>query len=76
MVKINIDIKDIKKVIQKLPARKRTQLIEEIQEELWGKRIDTILKNIDKRRKKHKISDQEISEEIEKARQEFYARRR
>lgn len=74
-VSIELDVKEAKDLIEQMPLEDKIKLIKELIKETWAKRIDTIFKNIDGRRKKYKISNKEISQEIEKGRQEFYARR-
>lgn len=74
-VTLELDIKEAKGLIEQMPLDEKIRLIRELEKETWVKRIDKILKNIDERRKKYKISNKEISQEIAKARQEFYGRR-
>lgn len=74
-VTLDLDIKKAKELIKQMPLKDKIKLIRELEKETWAKRINKILKNIDARRKKCKISNKEISQEIEKARREFYARR-
>jgi len=73
---IQINSHDAKELIRRMPLRDKVKLLEELKEEDWVKRIDTIRVNIDKRRWARKISLKEINNEIEKARQEFYAHHR
>lgn len=75
-VTLDLDTKEVKNLIEQLPLKDKIELIRTLEKETWVKRINTVLKNIDLRRKKCKISNKEISQEIEKARREFYARRR
>ncbi len=74
-VTLDLDIKEAKNLIEQMPLEDKLKLVRTLEKETWAKRMDQILKNIDERRKKYKISNREISQEIEKARQEFYARR-
>ena len=74
-VTLELDVKEAKRLIKQMTLEDKIKLVRELQRETWAKRMDAILKNIDERRKRFKISDKEISKEIEKARQEFYARR-
>lgn len=75
-VTLELDIKEAKGLIEQMSTEDKIKLVRELEKETWVKRMDKILNNIDERRKKYKISDKEISQEIERARQEFYARRR
>ena len=72
-VTIEIDIKEAKNLIKRMPLESRIKLIKELMKETWFKRIDKIFKKIDTRRKIHKISNKDISQEIEKARKKFHA---
>ncbi len=74
-VSLELDIKEAKNLIEQMPLEDKIRLVRELERETWAKRLDKILKNIDERRKRYKISNKEISQEIEKARREFYARR-
>jgi len=74
-VTLELNIREAKDLIEQMPLEEKIKLIRELLKETWAKRIDKILNNIDARRRKHKISSKEISQEIEKSRQEFYARR-
>ena len=72
---VRIDVEALNKTIERMSMKDKIRLFERLQRETWAKRINNILKNIDQRRKKYKITSKEISQEIEKARKEFYARR-
>jgi len=74
-VSLELDTKELKRLIERMSIEDKIKLIKELERETWAKRITKVLKNIDARRKKYKISNREISQEIEKARREFYARR-
>lgn len=74
-VTLELDVREAKSLIEQLPEEDKIKLFRELMKETWSKRIGAILKNIDQRRKKLRISNQKISNEIEKARQDFYARR-
>ncbi|HLD69952.1 MAG TPA: hypothetical protein VJA17_04225 [Candidatus Omnitrophota bacterium] len=79
MIKIaerNISIPEARRLISRMPIADKIQLFRKLQKETWAKRIDTIRHNIDKRRRRLKISMREISSEIERARRDFYARSR
>ena len=75
-VTLELDIKEAKDLIEQMPLEEKIKLVRELEKETWAKRMNEILKNIDERRKKYKISTKEISQEIEKGRREFYARSR
>ena len=73
---IEMNLKDVENLINRLPMRDQIRLIGKFRKEAWTKRLDEITKNIRERRKKHKIADHEIRDEIEKARDEFYTHHR
>ena len=73
---IEMNLKDVENLINRLPMRDQIRLIGKFRKEAWTKRLDEITKNIRERRKKHKITDHEIRDEIEKARDEFYTHHR
>jgi len=70
---IQLNAQDAKELIKRMPMTEKIKLFRELKEENWVRRIDRIRINIDKRRRARKISLQEIHQEIEKARDEFYA---
>lgn len=74
-VTLELEIKEAKDLIEQMPLEDKVRLVRELEKETWAKRLDKIIKNIDERRKKYKISNKGISQEIEKARHEYYARR-
>lgn len=74
-VTLELEVKEAKFLIKQLPEEDKIKLIRELMKETWTKRISEILRNIDQRRKNLKMTHNEISNEIEKARQDFYARR-
>ena len=73
---MEVDFKDAVEAIRHMPIKDKIRLIRALERETWFKRIDQILKNIDRRRRKLKISSKEISREIQKARRQFYESRR
>lgn len=74
-VTLDLNIKEAKHLIKQMPWEDKIKLIKELMKESWTKRIDNIIKNIDQRRKKYRISSQRISQEIKNARKEFYGHR-
>jgi hypothetical protein len=73
-VSIDIDVKDIGKIINNLPLRDKIKLTKELERQTLGKIIDEIFKRIDQRRKKFPISQREIRKEIKAVREEIYAK--
>ena len=78
MIKINMEIntEEAKNLIRQMPTEEKIKLVRELNKEAWAKRMSKVFESIDKRRKKHPISQKEINKIVEEARQEFYERRR
>lgn len=74
-IALELNIREVKNLVDQLPLNDKIQLLRELQKESWAKRLKRIFQNIDARRRKHKLSVKTISQEIEKARRAFYARR-
>ncbi len=73
MVNLELNIKEAKNLIEQMPLEDKIKLVRDLLRENWAKRINIIVKNIEERRRIHKISNKEITREIEKARRDFYA---
>ena len=78
MVKAEIRFEQIKKTAQKLPVKDRARLIEHLMkdEDTWQEEFRRLLGRIDARVKKHPISQKEVDDIVEEAREEYYAKRR
>lgn len=74
-VTLELDIQKAKNLIKQMSLADKIKLLKELNRETWGKRIDEIIKNIDLRRKKYKVSAKEISKTIKESQKEFHARR-
>ena len=74
MVKIEVNVEQLQEAIDRLPARDQIRLLKKLQRKSWAKRIQNILKRIDQRRKKHPISQEEITKEVMAVRKQIYAK--
>lgn len=72
---IKMSSEQIEQLAVKLPWREKIRLVRKLEQDIWGKRMDQLLKRIDERRKKHPISSQEIKSEIDSVRWELYGPR-
>jgi hypothetical protein len=71
-VSIELDIKQLERIIDNLPLRDKIRLTKGLERQTLGKVIDEIFSKIDRRRKKFPISEKEIKKEIKAARKEIY----
>ncbi len=76
MVKIEIDIKQIKKAIQRLPEKDQIRLAEDLTQRTWAKQFKKLLARIDTRRKTNPISQKELNKVIDESRQEYHVKSR
>lgn len=74
-VTIELKPKDVERLVGKLSIEDKIALVRKLEKELWGKRLDIIIRNIKSRSSKAKLSRTEISQEVKKARNKFYASR-
>ena len=74
MVKSEIPVEQLKQAIKRLSLKERNKLLKEFREKTPEEQFGQMLKRVNNRRKKAKISMKEITKEIEKARQEYYDR--
>ena len=64
----------IESMFDQLPVDDRIELVRRLEKKTWAKRLQQCFKRIDARRKKSKVTNKEIWDEVKKARAEFYAR--
>ena len=74
-ITIEIDNKQVEKIVENLPIEEKLRLVYKLEKETLRQRWNDLLNIIDERLKRHPISKQEISKEIERARKEHYAKR-
>lgn len=76
MVKIEINIQQIKKAIERLPERDRIRLAEDLTQRTWAKQFKKLLARIDTRRKTNPISQKDLNKVIDESRQEYHVKSR
>ena len=65
----------VEHLVEELPIEEKLRLVRKLDDETLNIRMDEILKNIDKRRRKHPISSKEIDKIVKGVRKELYAQR-
>ena len=74
MVKIEIDIKQIKKAIESLPLKERAKLVEELQKETVKNRYKELLKRVKQSTNKNPVSQKDIDRETAIVRKRIYGK--
>ncbi len=72
---LELNITKVERLVEKLPVKEKIRLVRKLEQETWGKRMDQLLRRIDKRRKRYPISEKEIRQEIEIVRKKLHAQR-
>ena len=75
MVKIEITLKQVQNIIRKLPGRDKLKLFRNLEQEAWAVRFQKLRSRLRNKARIHKISQRDIDQAVEEARQEVYARR-
>lgn len=75
-VTLELNDKEIEKLVEKLPMEDKVRIARRLSKETIRARWNKILQNIDERRKKYPITEEEITKEIEAVRREIYAKSR
>jgi len=70
-VTIEVDIKQLEKIIERLPQKEQKRLAEK----LWKIQMENILKKVRKAATKNKITEKKIKEVCEEVRQEIYEKK-
>lgn len=76
MPQVNLNIHQVEEVVEQLNIRTKLRLVQKLEEETWNARWDNLLADIDRRLKKHPISDIEIAKEVETVRRKLYGKGR
>jgi len=72
MLTVPISEEQFIKLVEQLPSKVKEMLMERLQREIYSQKTDALLKEIDKRKQSYPITDQELEEEIEQAREDIY----
>ncbi len=70
-VTIEVDIKQLEKIIERLPQKEQKRLAEK----LWKIQMENILRKVRKAATKNKITEKKIKEVCEEVRQEIYEKK-
>lgn len=73
-ITIDIDTGQVEKIVESLTMEEKLRLVYKLEKETLRQRWNDLLNIIDERLKKHPMSRQEISKEIDHARNEHYAK--
>lgn len=76
MVKIELNVEQLKKAIEQLPERQRLQLTQDLARDNGKNLWREILRDIDKRVKRFPVSQEEIDQEIKACRKRKHAQSR
>ena len=76
MPRLQINMDQIEKLIDQLTEKDKVQLVRRLEAKTLPARWKVFLRQIDKRRKRARLSQRDIEEIVEQARQEVYERNR
>ena len=65
----------VEELVDRLPIEDKVRLTKKLERQTWGKRLNLLFNKIDAKRKKHPISDKEITQEVESVRRHIYGPR-
>lgn len=74
-IAVDVDLKEIERIIAQLKTPERVTLLRRLERNTWGERFHSLVTQIDKRRKKHPLSQRALRQLLKEARQERYAGR-
>ena len=72
MVKLNIDMEQLKNVIKQLPSKQRAKLIGEFQRDLRKVQYDELLKSVRKKMANASVTSKDIDRELKIVQREIY----
>ena len=74
-VAIHIGLRDLERAVDALSPADKLRLVQRLERQTWGTRINRLLTRIDARVKRRPISEGRITALVEQVRQELYAQR-
>ena len=74
-VAVRVEMRDLERAVDALPQSDKLRLIQRLERQTWGTRIDRLLARIDARVKRRPLSEGKITSLVEQVRQEMYAQR-
>ena len=72
---MRIPLKDLERAVDHLPQAAKLRLVQRLERQTWGDRINRLLARIDARVKRRPITEGQITALVEQVRQELYAQR-
>ena len=72
---LRIPLKDLERAVDHLPQAEKLRLVQRLERQTWGARIDRLLARIDARVKRRPLPEGQITALVERVRQELYAQR-
>lgn len=76
MPQVSLNNHQVEEAVEQLDLKSKIRLVQRLEEETWNARWDKLLSDIDRRLKKHPISDVEIAKEVEIVRRKLYGKSR
>lgn len=67
--------RELERAVDALPPSAKLRLVQRLEQQTWGPRIDRLLARIDARVKRRPLSEERITDLVEQVRQELYAQR-
>lgn len=76
MPRVNLNNHQVEELVEQLDLKSKIRLVQRLEEETWNARWDKLLADIDRRLKRHPISEDEIAKEVETVRRKLYGKGR
>ena len=70
-----IPLRDLERAVDHLPQAAKLRLVQRLERQTWGARIDRLLARIDARVKRRPITEERMTALVEQVRQELHAQR-
>ncbi len=70
-----LSFKEVERAVEALPQTAKLRLVQKLERQTWGARMDRLLARIDARVKRRPVSETEITALVEQVRQELYAQK-
>ena len=67
-----LSFKDVERAVAALPQASKLRLVQKLERQTWGDRMDRLLTSIDARVRRRPISEPEITALVEQVRQELH----
>ena len=70
---VKLSFKELERQVEALPQAAKIRLVQKLEQETWGARINRLLARIDARVKRRPLPEEQITALIEQVRHELYA---